>query len=384
MQQPPIKILHIITGLHAGGAEMMLYKLCATLDRKMFAPHVIALTNGGVVGDRLTGLGVDVDYLNLTSASTSVGAVAKLVKRVRKLRPDVIQGWMPHGNLAAILGSAATLGRTPVAWNVRQSLDLESGRDAKRTTAWIIRLGAALSWWPGVVIYNSYTGMKQHHTIGYRTMRSVAIPNGFDTDAFVPSPEARASLRAELGLPPDAFLIGLIARFHPMKDHPTFLRAAAMAAERHPTVRFVLVGAGVTSENPTLKSLLHELQLLDRVHLLGQRTDIARLTAALDIATSSSRTLEGFSNSIGEAMSCGVPCVATDVGDASYLVGDTSKVVPPGDVTALVDAWQDVWSLPLSERQRLGAIARNRIISNFSVDSVAAKYAEVYKHVANS
>ncbi len=117
-------------------------------------------------------------------------------------------------------------------------------------------------------------------------------------------------------------------------------------------------------------------------HLLGLRTDIPRLTAALDIAVSSSAFGEGFSNSIGEAMACGIPCVVTDVGDAKYIVGDTGRIVPAREPQTLGSELIKLIEKPYEERVKIGAAARKRIEENFDINIIAHQYEELYLEVA--
>ncbi|MFN8536645.1 MAG: glycosyltransferase [Thermomicrobiales bacterium] len=178
------------------------------------------------------------------------------------------------------------------------------------------------------VIVNSETGRRYHQQLGYHPREWAFIPNGINLDEFSPNPAHRAAVRAELGLAPDTPLIGLIARRDPMKDHATFFQAAALLSRDHPDAHFLLAGRGITPSDPTLARLLAATGLTGRARLLGERRDIPRLTAALDLATSSSAYGEGFPNVIGEAMACAVPCAATAVGDSAQLIGDTGPIVP--------------------------------------------------------
>lgn len=222
----------------------------------------------------------------------------------------------------------------------------------------------------------------QHEIIGYDTKNSCVIPNGFDVSLFAPSLEARATVRAESGLSDDAFLIGLIGRFHPIKDHENFLRASAILAEEYEGVRFVLCGKGVEWSNPFLSRLSRELRITERIFLLGERHDIPRLTAALDIASSSSIT-EGFPNVIGEAMACGVACVATDAGGSSTVVGETGRVTPARDPFSLASAWKEIIALGPTGRSALGQAARQRIAKCFSLEAVVCEYEELYRSIAH-
>jgi glycosyltransferase involved in cell wall biosynthesis len=176
----------------------------------------------------------------------------------------------------------------------------------------------------------------------------------------------------------DSFLIGLIGRYHPVKDHDNFLKAAALLLKTHPDTQFVLCGKQVDSKNRSLGELIHNLQITEQVHLLGERHDIPRITAALDVSASSSRT-EGFPNVIGEAMSSGVPCVATDVSDLAVILGETGRIVPPGNPVALATALAELIEIGPEGRAALGARARSRIVAHYSLDEEVAQYETIYE-----
>jgi glycosyltransferase involved in cell wall biosynthesis len=211
----------------------------------------------------------------------------------------------------------------------------------------------------------------------------VVIPNGTDVATFRPDPMARAAVRRELNLPEGAPLIGLVARFDPQKDPRNFVQAAARLHARRPEAQFLLCGHGMNWDNPALVRWIEGGGIRDRCYLLGRREDIPRLTAALDVATSSSAT-EGFPNVLGEAMACGVPCVATDVGDSAVIVGNTGHVVPPHTPGALADAWARLLDMPARERRDLGMRARERVASSFSIDSVVERYEALYRGLTST
>jgi glycosyltransferase involved in cell wall biosynthesis len=374
-----IKIIHIITGLNTGGAEMMLYKLLYRTDRNRFEQTVISLSGHGTVGERIEGLNIPVIDIGMKHGRPTLAGIWRLITIARKLKPNIIQGWMYHGNLAAQLAALLTPGQSSVLWNIRQSLYSLSYE--KRLTAVVIKLGGYLSGFPEYIIYNSKTSACQHEAIGYRAETQVFIPNGFDTDLFVPSDEAKISVKREMGVPGDVLLIGLIGRYHPMKDHATFLKAASLLLEKGSNVYFVLAGDQIDEGNGELRKGINDLNISRYVRLLGKRSDIPRLTAALDIAAISSSYGEGFPNVIGEAMSCAVPCVVTDIGDSALIVGDTGRVVEPRDPQALADAWSELISINTDQRRQLGLRARQRICENFSLDAVVQQYEFLYEKI---
>jgi glycosyltransferase involved in cell wall biosynthesis len=176
-------------------------------------------------------------------------------------------------------------------------------------------------------------------------------------------------------------LIGLVCRYHPMKDHANFLQAAAHLLQEYPDIHFALVGTGVVKENESLYQTIEQLGISHRTHLLGERSDMPRITAALDIASSASAYGEGWPLIVGEAMSCGVPCTVTDVGDSGLIVGNTGWVVPPKNPEALAKAWQESIELGSQGREKLGKAARTRIIESFSLDAVVSEYEALYESV---
>jgi glycosyltransferase involved in cell wall biosynthesis len=285
---------------------------------------------------------------------------------------------MYHANLLGVI--AGKLAGVPhIVWNIRSSnIDFSHYR---RLTRWTVFLGARLSGFVDAVIVNSEVGRSVHRAWGYHNARMIVIPNGFNIDHLKPDPSARGSVRAELGVRQDTLLIGLIARYHPRKDHASFLNAAALLCRREPLVHYLLAGDGVALENSELSHLVRENGLERHIHLLGRRRDIPRLTAALDIATSSSAFGEGFSNAVGEAMACGVPCVVTDVGDAADIVGDTGSVVPAGNPEALARGLADMMDLGPDGRKALGQRARQRVEARFSQARMVEAYESLYERL---
>ena len=349
--------LFVITALGSGGAEMMLTQLITNLDRTRFAPEVITLIPGGKHTDILRAAGIPVHDLGMVAGKPSLASLLKLRRLVKQIAPDLLVGWMYHGNLAATL--ASWIGhRAPVIWNVRQSL--YSLAFEKRGSAMVIKALAHLGFNPQHILYNSQISARQHEAIGYDATKTVLVPNGFNTESFKPNATARASVRQELGLPPDAILIGRFGRNSAMKDYPMFIEAMKLVPNAHA----IIAGTG-TSELASLPA---------NVHLLGERTDLPRLTAALDIACSSSAFGEGFPNVVAEAMCSGVPCVVTDVGDSAWLLQDAGKVVPPNDAHALAAALNELIALPSHERHALGERGRQRIMDHFSLPAVVAQF----------
>ncbi len=370
------KVLHIITDLDVGGAERILAALIGPLGQAGFESTVLSLMRGGALAPVLREEGVTVHELGMKPGLPYPRALLRMARLIRAEQPDLVQTWMYHADLLGGL-AARVVGGIPIVWGLHNT-DLDP-RHTKRATRWVVQACAALSRrLPTRIVSCSDAGVSIHVRQGYAAERFVSIPNGFDTTALHPHPPYRTAVRAELGLAEDAILVGKVARFDPQKDHQNFVSAVGQLAGQHPNLHCVLVGKGCERNNETLAHWIDETGFAERFHLLGLRSDVGRLLAALDLMVLSSAFGEAFPLVIGEAMSCGVPCVATDVGDAARIIGGTGRVVAPHDAAAVAGAMQALLVLSTAEREALGAAARSRILEQFSLPAVAARYAALY------
>lgn len=363
-------ILFVITTLGTGGAERMLLKILQHLDREVFEPMVVSLLDEGTVGGQIESLGIPVVCLRMSSLWRITAAPFKLARLIRRHNFMHIQGWMYHGNLLAWLGRVFAGSRTPLSFAIRQSL---YGLERERVnTRWVIRLNAWLSGRVEGCIFNSQFSLRTHQSFGFRGANMHVIPNGFDLDMFAPMPTEGAKLRAELALNV-RLVVGMVARFHPVKGHFDFLKAAAIVRKSLPEVKFLLAGTGVDNRNIELTGWINELDLNGSVVLLGERPDIAELNSAFDIACLASLA-EAFPNVVGESMACGVPCVVTDVGDCAEIVGETGLVAKPGAPESLAAAMLELLLASSQERKTMGQAARSRIAERFSISAVVKQY----------
>lgn len=372
----PIRILHLITTLDVGGAEVMLLRLLAALDPERFSNRVVCMATPGEIGSRIAASGVPVDNLGFPLGRFTFAGILKWIHLLRRIRPEIVQSWMYHANLLG-LSAPLFLGRTRLFWNIQAS-----GRDPsefKALTRGVIRITRCFSAFPEAVIVNSEKGRADHLRMGYKEHNLHVIPNGFDLSAYAPlDATARRQVRRECGIDENAFCVGMFARYHPVKDHATAFRAARRVREKGFNAHFYFAGAGVDSDNPMLSRLISTLDLDPYVHLLGYQEHVARLMAAMDTVISCSHS-EGLSNVIGEAMAAGVPCIVTDVGDSARVVGDTGKVVRPRDPEALARAVMEMIRMPVEARRRLGDRARARIRRHYAISAIADAYTQLYE-----
>lgn len=375
------RILFLTTGLYAGGAEVMLLRLLSRLDRQRFVPSVISLIQLGPVGEKIAQLGIPVRSLGMQPGKPSVASIWRLVRWLRRERPHIMQTWMYHANL---LGSVAALGagHIPISWGIHHSDPLAQG--CGPFTAFTVKLCARWSrWMPQRIVCVSEASREAHVAFGYAGDKMVVIPNGVDLTASKPDPAARCLTRQTLSIPSEVPVVGLVARFHPHKDHQNFVRAARLIAAKRPSVHFVLCGEGVTWDNEELVTWIDQAGIRSNCRLLGRRDDIPQLMASFDLATLSSIG-ESFPMVIIEAMSCGVPCVVTDVGDLGHIVGPTGLVVPPRDAAALAQAWERMLDRGRERLLQTGLAARQRIQDHFDLPRIVDRYQTMFEELATS
>lgn len=356
-----MKVLHVITGLQTGGAERMLANLCIASRHAGGSPVVVALCPGGSQYERLRDAGIPVFSLGMKQGVPSVGGLVRLARLLRRECPDVVQSWMYHADLYGLLALWLSGRRrhTRLYWGVRCSdMDLSRYGLVLRLT---VRLCAWLSRSVDGIVVNSHAGAHIHRRLGYPARRMTVIDNGFDTESFRPDPGHRAAMRQLLGLADDAFVVGCVARVDEMKDYPTLIAAL----DKLEDAVCVAVGKG-TEVLRNVRGLIP----------LGERQDVGRLLNAFDVLISASVT-EGFSNAIGEAMTTGVPVIATDVGDSRRIVGDAGIIVPPRNPTALAAAVERLRQDP-EERRAMGRMARRRIEQHFSLQRSLEAFEALY------
>jgi glycosyltransferase involved in cell wall biosynthesis len=370
MRAAPRRILFIIRSLGIGGAERQLVLLASGLQAIGWDVTVCSTYPSGPLEPELVRSGVRVVALGKAGRWDLIGPLRRLLQLVRDVRPDVIHGYMPTSNLLSLLARRAHPAAR-VVWGVRASgLDWTRYDGLARRA---FRVSVRLARRADLIIANSDEGARWHAEAGYPRERIVVVANGIDAERYAPDAAARARQRAAWGIAPGALLIGLVGRIDPMKDHDTFLRAAARLRDAPDDTRFVCVGDGDQALAGQLRALSEELGIAARLMWESARLEPRDVYCALDILTSASRYGEGFPNVVGEAMACGVACVVTRCGDAPHLVGETGMVVPIGDPDALVGAWR---ALSARDRSVLGLAARARIIAEFSVARLVQRSSE--------
>jgi len=375
-----IHVLHVITALNIGGAELMLKRLIeAHKGNRNYRHTVISLKKTGKVGQLLRDLGIEVQSLKMNSVLDFPRALWQLRWLIREQQPDVVQTWLYHADLLG--GIAARLaGKRQVIWGVRCT-ELPHGR-MSATQMVVTACGLVSRWVPQVIVCCAESARRVHRVRGYSRKKMIVVPNGYDLIGFAGGPELRKRVRTDLGLDDDKVVIGIVGRFDPQKDYNNFVRAGSLLAAKVEHVRFLMLGRGIDAENEILKGWLAESGFADRFVLTGERGDVPDLLAALDVLCVSSSCGEAFPNVVCEAMAMGVPCVVTDVGDAAQIVSDTGIVVAPRNAKALAEGLEKMVSIGAGGRSRLGELARRRIEERYSIEKAASQFEALYSQLA--
>ena len=364
------KIAFLVRALEYGGAERQLVVLAKAMHERGNDVRILTFYGGAPLEAELRQAGVPLRTLGKTGRWDVIGFLRRLHAVLREEPVDILHGYLDIPNAVAAV-MRVLHPRLTVVWGVRASyMDLTQFDWLARVSNPII---LALSRYAHLVIANSRAGLEYAVAQGYRRATATVIPNGIDAERFVPDRAAGLRVRTEWGVAPHECLIGLIGRLDPMKDHPTFLAAAARLGAR-PDVRFVCVGGGEPRYADEMAGLARQFGLADRVIWAGPRADMCPVYNALDIMCSSSSG-EGFPNVIGEAMACGVPCVVTDVGDSAWILDQPALVAPPRDPAALADRMQRLVD-DRAYAARVGADSRQRVLREFSVSRLAASTEE--------
>ena len=368
-------VLHVISGLVVGGAEMALYRLIQQSHGSAYTHTVIALTPEGGMYERFVGAGIPLIVLDVRRSPVS--QFLRLYLLMRKIRPDIVQTWLYHADLLG--GIAARMaGIRSIIWGIRTT-DVDGG--CSRSTAVARRVCAAISHRvPHTIVCVAEAARRAHALIGYDAARMIVVSNGFDFSMLVATQEKRNHLRKQFSFQTDDIVVGTVGRFNADKDHASFILAAKQLARRDDRLRFLMVGKNLDAGNKVLMQWIDASGCADRFVLLGERTDVPDCLAAMDIFCLSSRT-EAFPNAVGEAMAMGLPCVSTDVGDVALLMADTGVLVPKSDANALALGVAALLALGPEGRAQLGQRAKARIQDCFTMECARKRFETVYENV---
>lgn len=367
------KIVHIITGLGSGGAENFLYKLLKNVDLNKYNVSVISLKGKGFYGEKIEKLGIPVFSCNMTKNPISI--IKTIIKLYKKIRgADVLQCWMYHANLIGFI--SGKLAHVPkIIFSIHHA-NFDKDKN-KKLTIIINKICSYLAHFIYAVVYAGENSKLLHiNRMGYPKSNAISIPNGVETNKFKPKPWAKDFVSKITKTPKDKNILLVVSKWHPIKDIPNFIEAFKIVNKNKDNVVAILCGRGLDSSNKELVNTIENKNLENEIRLLGVRDDIDIIMAGSDILVLPSAG-EAFPMVLIESMACGVPCVATDVGDSRLIVKDTGVVVPPHQPEKLA---QGILSLLESTtmRKKLGIKSRQRVLDNYDLRTIYSQYEDLW------
>lgn len=357
----PLRCLFVITSMPVGGAETLLVNMMRRMNSSLIEPEVVCLKEPGPLGEEISNeFPVHSQFL---SGKWDFRVLPRLVRLMHQRRIDTMitvgaGDKMFWGRLAAHVAGVPVIA------------------SALHSTGWpdgVGRMNRILT-----PITDQFIAVADSHGKFLRDFEKFpaskvrVIRNGVDCQRFAPSDLARQEIRSELGLAPETPLIGIVAALRSEKNHQMFVRAAAKLRSQHPHAHWLIVGDG--PERGTIEKLSSELQIGDRLHLLGTRYDTPRLVAAMDLFALCSLN-EASPVSILEALASGVPVVSTDVGSISesILPGQTGLLVHSEDLDAMATAIDKLLSDP-QLRESMGRQGRQLVLETGSLEAMVEGY----------
>lgn len=374
------RIVHVITSLASGGAERTLRNL--TMRSRNFEHIIVCLKDVGHFGPELETHGIQIFSMNFASVDSPIRAMIRLSRKLRELEPDLVQTWMYHSDLLG--GIAAKLVGVPcVVWNVRKSR-LDATLTKKRTMILARILGVLSETLPRKIISCSASAGKNHaRDFGYKAGKFHYIPNGVEPSFFRRRSSGRKTRDSSWGNH-GPIRVGLVARFHPQKGHEVLIEALEVLVNERVPFNAFFVGAGNSSSNPALKDLLVSKKSVESIRLVGVQNDLRRWYESFDVLVMPSLGGEGFPNVLIEAMASGTPCIASDVGEAATIIGNTGFIVPPGDHLAISQCLKRVAGYDADSYSKLRLAAKTRAKINFSAIKMVENYERTYSSLLSS
>jgi len=366
------KIVHIISGLQVGGAERSLFNICNSSLNDSFKQYVICLGNRGYYSQKIEEIGLEIYHINFSSWHFFKSLI-KFITVLKKISPNIIQGWMNHGNFASILALLILNFKPIIYWNIRQSF--YKNKNDLFYTKFLFLFNIVFSRIPKKIIINSNISKIQLQNFGFHVDSFKFIPNGFDSNYWVRDLSFRKLKRENLGIKNLDFVIGYVGRYHSMKNIILLLKAFEIISINLPNTKLVIIGQKENDFNKFEKQIFDRIPK-NQIILLNQMYDVNKYYSLFDLFILCSVS-EGFPNVLGEAMSCELCCISTNVGEASALLQDVGLIIPVDDLDALVrEITNCIENLEITKNR--GGGARNKIIKSYSLQNTVNQYFNLY------
>lgn len=363
-----MKILHIINGLNGiGGAEKSLSNLVNSGNHDFLILTLLG-HKPEVINNLFCDKNLRVIHFNVFSIKSILGCV----RVVRNYNPDIIQSWMYISNIFALLIKCILLKKTKIIWTIHHALD--DYKSEKRTTQISVFLSKLLSSSPNKIIYCTPQIRRQHESYGFSIRVGEVIPNGIVVPSISQSENQYTDDNSE-------YIVGMAGRFHENKDWGTAFTTMATLARNNKNrkFRFIAVGSGIDFSNQSLKQHIESLKDIPNLQLdlRGLCHNMGDFYRELDLFILTSTT-EAFGIVLAEAMSYGVPCVATKVGGVPYVLDENFSMCPPRNYQCLALSIENILNLEQKELYQLKNLARISVIERFDQNKINKKFYDLW------
>ena len=363
------KLIFIAPDINSGGAENILFNVAKTLNKKDII--LISLTDSGFYGSKLKNYGYEFYALKMKKNIFAIFKFIYLIILIYKYKPLIVHTWLYRANLFG--GVAAKIaGVNKIYWTIHH--DFEYSNFLMMLEMKILIL---LSYFiPKKIIFGSDISKKNHILNGFSKYKSTIINNGVSTKIFKPNKKFRIDFRKALSIDEDCLVLGNIARYHPLKDHETLFRALQIVKNKGLRFKCILIGSGFTNKIKKIKERINYYELNQNLIIYGQTFKINEIINAFDINILTSKK-ECSPISLLESMSTGVPCISTNVGDASQLIMDSGWTVQISDFKSLAELIQKIY-IDKNIIKIKSKKARKRVEMFYRLEIMIEKYKALY------
>ena len=361
-----ISVLHIVLSTATGGMENVIYNLVSAHNQDRLKLHVACLESVGPLSEKLKAKGVATDLLPRMTPGVSMVYPSALISYIREFGCQIVH--THSGCWAKVAIACAWIPKVKLVYT-------DHGRAFPELRDRIFWDRVSVKFTDRVVAVGEPLREYLINTVKLPEEKVMTIRNGIDTERFKPSPSSRDAVRRELGYSAEQVVIAMVARLAPVKNHRLLIDTFAKLSSTNQTVRLLIIGDG--DLRGALENQVAELQLFDKVKFTGDRPDVDRLLCAADIATLSSQS-EGISLTLLEAMSTGLPVVATNVGGNPTIITEGHDGFLVGQDTESFATALAKLAASDSLRKTMGAAARKTIEQKWSVNQMADQYEELY------
>ena len=369
-----MKIFHIINSINSGGAENVLLKLCSNSQDQNNKHYVVSLIKSDELIDSFQKNCEELFVLNFNKNFYFIFEFLKLLKIIKRIKPDILIGWMYHSSLVAFFCYKLS-NIKKIYWNIRHTQLIFS--KSSLITIIICKLMAIISKFSNInIIYCSDESAYHHFKIGFNNNKSNIIYNGVDVNKFKYSQTKDDYFKIKHNIHKDEFIIGMIANYRPQKNHKLLFESLSLLKNNSKNFKIILAGRNITYSNIELLNLIKKNNISENVILLDNVKDVKEILSSFDILLLTSSHGESFSNVLIEAMSTSIPCISTNIGASKFIINDCGWICDSLSKNKFYDKIlnANVLKNNVHDWNLLKNNNRNRVVNNFSLDYMIKKY----------